>query len=64
MICPAPQKGTDKMEHLKKLFKAIYGELIHEQYQHLDSRTIAKVAFGAVKQFAEQEGIVVEFTIK
>ena len=45
----------------KELFKAIYGELIDLKYADLPSELLVRVAMGAVSQFAEKEGVKVEW---
>lgn len=47
---------NEKYEAQKKLFKAVYGALIDKDCQCLSAYEIFRTAFGALRQFAENEG--------
>lgn len=47
----------ENQEVAKKLFKAIYGELISLEYEKLSNEEVVKIALATITQFAERQGI-------
>lgn len=42
---------------VEKLFKAIYGELISNEYNQLSDEEVVDIAYKTIKQFANRQGV-------
>jgi len=49
--------GDKKTKAIEKLFKAIYGELISNEYSDLSNEEVVDVAMRTIHQFADRQRI-------